>query len=176
MVDTIHAPLIETDSMARFLLDLKERIEYWDHTLQGEVEAIEIVDKEGREKEIRTWVKKHPKIMEDETRIKFINILQQRTSRTYLMSYYPEYNDVMHRCRMFMADMGDFLTVEYHNENIHCSIEYLVLLLSEVSSMIEACLLWALQGGMRQSLRQTMRTVESIKTGDRPREKKFKWF
>lgn len=165
--DVIQAPLIAEEGFAKFLLDVKEKIEEIDHTLKGEIKVIE----EGKEAK---WEKHHDEIMKDDARRKYISTMHEFCNRIFTMSYYPEYNDIMRIVREVRINIGDLLAKEYYSGNIICGIEYLRVIRDTSARMIESCLMWALEGGMRRSIRETTRTTEVIRPGKAQEEgKKF---
>lgn len=173
MVDEASTPISIDEGLARFLLDVKEKIDDLDHDLAGQERTSddpptwEKVEIGKDEKGLPIYQKP---IMEVETRKKFISNIRDFCSRIFTMSYYPEYNDIMRVVREARMDIGDFLVEGWYRKKIRCEKSYLRILRDRPVRMIESSLLCAFMGGMRNAMRQSMRSTEVI----RPREKEKK--
>jgi hypothetical protein len=172
-VENIRAPLADDEGLARFLLELDKKIERLNHML-----ANEELDENNR------WVKKKDAegndlspMMENNERNQYISKMHDFCSRLFTLSFYPEWNDVMRIAREARCDLGDFLSQCYYNDKLHCNIEFMRSMRNSSVRMIESSLLWALGGGMRNSIRQSARIIENRQMNKGIEDKKkFKIF
>ena len=179
-LETVQTPISAEKALAEFLLVVKEQIDEQDHILKGEEFDKDTNKWIARMK--KEWIdgKLHEsvagKIMDDDARGLYIFNLADYCSRIHFMSYYEEYNDIQDICREAFIVLGMFLIKQHYLEKLHCDLSYLRVMIYRNTRMIQACLFYALKGGMRMSMRESMKTIETVRRGEPAAQEKRKRF